>query len=114
MFHDVEEYITNCKRCQKNKYTGPYIKAPFQETDNQFHPWDKLFLDIVSPLPTTEEGLSCQDNLSKYLLVIPMMTQTAEEVALNVMRHIVLQYGIPCSLVTDQGTQLMGDVFKRL
>jgi len=33
MFHDVEEYITNCKVCQKNKFTGPYIKAPFQETD---------------------------------------------------------------------------------
>ena len=58
--------------------------------------------------------LCCQDNLSKYLLVVPMMTQTAEEVALNFMRHIVLQYGIPGSLVTDQGTQFMGDVFKRL
>ena len=43
-----------------------------------------------------------------------MITQTAEEVALNFMRHIVLQYGIPGSLVTDQGTQFMGDVFKRL
>jgi len=39
--------------------------------------------------------------LDKYLLAIPMMTQTAEEVALNFMRHIVLQYGIPCSVVTD-------------
>jgi hypothetical protein len=28
MFRDVEEYITNCKICQKNKFTGPYIKAP--------------------------------------------------------------------------------------
>jgi hypothetical protein len=42
-----------------------------------------------------------------------MVTQTVEEVALNFMRHIVLQYGIPCSLVTDQGMQFMGDVFKR-
>ena len=118
MFHDVEEYITNCRICQKNKFTGPYVKAPFQETDTQFHPWDKLYLDIVGPLPVTEEGhkyvLTCQDNLSKYLLAIPMMTQTAEEVVLNFMRHIVLQYGIPCSVVTDQGTQFMGDVFKSL
>ena len=41
-----------------------------------------------------EEGikyvLSCQDNLSKYLLTIPMTTQTAEEVALSFMRYIVL------------------------
>ena len=58
--------------------------------------------------------LTCQDNLSKYLLAIPMMTQTAEEVALNFMRYVVLQYGIPCSIVTDQGTQFMGDVLRRL
>jgi hypothetical protein len=43
-----------------------------------------------------------------------MMTQTAEEVGLNFMRHIVLQYGIPCSVVTDQGSQFMGGVFKRV
>ena len=118
MFHDVEEYITNCRVCQQNKFTGPYIKAPFHETDTQFHPWDKLYLDIVGPLPLTEDGhkyvLTCQDNLSKYLLAIPLMTQTAEEVALNFMRYVVLQYGIPCSIVTDQGTQFMGDVLRRL
>ena len=118
MFHDVEEYVTSCKICQKNKFTGPYVKAPFQETDTQFHPWDKVYLDIVGPLPGTEEGhkyvLTCQDNLSKYLLAIPMITQTAEEVALNFMRHIILQYGVPHSVVTDQGTQFMCDVFKRL
>jgi hypothetical protein len=58
MFHDVEEYITNCKTCQKNKFTGPYIKAPFQETDTQFHPWDKLYLDIVGPLLMRERRRS--------------------------------------------------------
>ena len=85
MFHDVEDYITRCKICQKNKFTGPYIQASFQETDTQFQPWEKLYLDIVGPLPMTEEGhkymLTCQDNLSKYLFAIPMLTQTAEEVA---------------------------------
>jgi hypothetical protein len=65
-----------------------------------------------------EEGnkyvLICQDNFSKYLLAIPMMTQSAEEVALNFMHCILLQYGIPCSIVRDQGKQFMGNVLKRL
>jgi len=118
MYHDVENYVTNCKICQKSKFTAPYFRAPFQETDTQFHPWDKLYLDIVGPVPMTGEGykyiLTYQDTLSKYLVAIPMFTQTAEEVALNFMRHVVLQYGIPSSIVTDQGTQFMGDIFKRL
>ena len=53
----------------KNKLTGPYVKAPFKETDTQFHPWDEVYLDIVGPLPGTEGHkyvLTCQDNLSKY------------------------------------------------
>jgi hypothetical protein len=68
MFHDVEEYIRKCEVCQKNKYTGPYVKAPFQETDTQYHPWDKIHLDIVGPLQITNEGYkyiqTSQDNLS--------------------------------------------------
>jgi len=80
MFHDVQEYITNCRVRQQNKFTGPYIKAPFHDTDTLFHPWDKFYLDIVGPLPLTQEGhkyvLNCQDNLSKYLLSIPTMTNS--------------------------------------
>jgi hypothetical protein len=71
MFHDVDNYIKWCEICQKNKFTGPYIKAPFQETDTQYQPWHKLYLDIVGPLPVTEGYeyiLTCQDNLSMYLL----------------------------------------------
>jgi hypothetical protein len=118
MFQDVEIYIKNCVTCQRNKYTGPYTKAPFQETDTQYQPWDKIYLDIVGPLNMTEDGykyiLTCQDNLSKYLIAAPMLTQTAEEVSLTFLRHVVLLYGIPQSIVTDQGTQFMSDVFTRL
>ena len=52
---------------------------------------------------------TCQDNLSKYLLVIPMITQTADEVALTFLRYVILHYGIPNSIVTDQGSQFMSD-----
>jgi len=108
--------VTNCKICEKNKFTVPYFRAPLQETDTQFHPWDKLYHDIVRPLPLTGHKyiLTCQNNLSKYLEAIPMFTQTAEEVALNFMRYVILQYSIPSSIVKDQGTRFMGYIFKRL
>jgi len=69
MFQDVEDYIRECEVCQKNKFTGPYVKTTFQGMDTQYQPWDKLYLDIVGPLPMTEEGykyiLTFQHNLSK-------------------------------------------------
>ena len=118
MFHDIEEYIRKCEVCQINKYTGPYVKALFQETDTQYQPWDKIYLDTVGPSQITNEGykyiLTCQDNLSKYLIATPMMTQTADEVSLIFLRHVLLHYGIPNSIVTGQGSQFMGDIFKKL
>ena len=118
MFHDVEEYIRKCEVCQTYKYTGPYVKALFQETDTQYQPWNKIYLDIVGPSQITNEGhkyiLTCQDCLSKYLIAIPMMTQTADEVSLIFLRHVLLHYGIPNSIGTGQGSQFMGDIFKRL
>jgi len=64
--------------------------------DTQFHPWDKLYLNIVGPLPMTEEGhkyvLTCQDNLSKDMIAIPMITQTTDKVASNFMRRIAIQH----------------------
>jgi hypothetical protein len=72
MYHDVEDYITNCETYQKNKFTVPYFKDAFQETDTQLHPWDKIYLDIVGPMTVTEACykyiLTCQDNMSKYLV----------------------------------------------
>ena len=58
--------------------------------------------------------VTCQDNLSKCLVAIPMITQTADEVLLTFLRYITLHYGIPNSIVTEQGPQFMSDIFKRL
>jgi len=48
--------------------------------------------------------LTCQDNLSKYLLATRMITQTADEVALNFLRYVSLHYGITNLIVTDEGS----------
>ena len=58
--------------------------------------------------------LTCQDNLSMYLLATSMVRQTADEVALIFLRYVLLHYDIPNCIVTDQGTQFMCDIFKQL
>jgi hypothetical protein len=58
--------------------------------------------------------LTCQDNLSKYFIAVPIENQTAEEVTNAFVRNIVLIYGIPTEIVTDQGANFMSDVFKRI
>jgi hypothetical protein len=114
---DVTTFIKKCKTCQLNKETHPKIKLPLTVTDTKLSPWEKLYLDIVGPLPLTENGmkyiLTCQDNLSKYFIAIPLQNQTTEEVVDAFVKNILI-YGIPTEIVTDQGANFMGDIFKRI
>jgi len=49
------------------------------------HPFDKCHLDIVGPLPVTQGNnkyiLTFQDDLSKYVVAVPLGQQEAETVA---------------------------------
>jgi hypothetical protein len=93
--------------CQLNKETQPNSKLPLTITDTKATPWEKIYLDIVGPLPVTERGmkyiLTCQDNLSKYIIAIPIQNKSAKEVTNAFVRNIILIYGIPAEIVTDQG-----------
>jgi hypothetical protein len=115
---DVAQYVKHCKVCQLNKETHQPIKLPLTITDTKSTPWGKIYLDIVGPLPPTETYmkyiLTCQDNLSKYIIAIPISNQSAEEVANAFVKNIILVYGIPTEIVTDQGSNFMSDLFKRI
>jgi hypothetical protein len=118
MEQEVSQFIKNCKICQLNKETRKNIKLPLTITDTKSCPWEKLYLDVVGPLTNTQTGmryiLTCQDNLSKYIMAVPIENQTAEKVAEAFVKNIILIYGIPNEIVTDQGSNFMGDVFKRI
>jgi transposase InsO family protein len=58
--------------------------------------------------------LTCQDNLSKYFIAVPLQNQTAEEVTIAFVKNIILIYGIPNEIVMDQGANFMSDIFKRI
>ena len=111
MFRDVTDYIVKCKICQENTSLQALLLKLRSKKRIHVFLWDKLHLNIVGPLPLTGHKyiLTCQDNLSKYLLAISMTTQTADVVAFK-----FLQYVIAGSIITDQGAQFMGDIFKRL
>jgi hypothetical protein len=110
---DVASYIRTCEIRQKMKHSKEN-RCQLQITDTQEEPWKKLYLDVVGPLPCTEEGhtyiLTCQDNLSKYLIAEPLRNQTVEEVSEALTHRVLLVYGIPGIILTDQGSNFMSGV----
>jgi hypothetical protein len=115
MRREVEEYVKQCKSCQINKILTPKHKAPMEITTTAESPFEKCFLNIVGPLPVMLEGnkyiLTFQDDLSKYLVAVPIGKLDAETVAKVFVEKIVLTYGMPQTLQTDQGANFVSEVF---
>lgn len=118
MKRDIEEYIRKCPSCQKNKLTQAKTKMPLEITDTAKTVFEKCSMDIVGPLSISNNGnkymLTFQDDLSKFTLAVPIERQDADTVAEAFVENIVLRYGIPSVLLTDQGSNFLSDVFKRV
>ena len=54
-------------------------------TTTAIHPFEKCYTDVVGPLPITQGNnryiLTFQDDLSKYVVAIPIPQQDAETIA---------------------------------
>jgi len=114
---DVENYINKCELCQKNKLSRR-IKAPLIITDTPNKPFEKCALDIVGPMTITNQNnkyiLTFQDNLTKFSKAIPIPNQEANTIAKELVTKIILEYGIPEKILTDQGTNFVSEIFKNV
>jgi hypothetical protein len=116
MKQDVEEYVKKCTKCQLNKTLRPKRKAPMETTSTARRPFEKCALDVVGPITETKSGnkyiLTFQDDLTKFLVAIPIPQQDAETVAKEFVLNIVLKFGAPAQVLTDQGSNFLSDLFK--
>jgi transposase InsO family protein len=91
---------------------------PLQITTTPDVVWEKSSLDIVGPLTTTLAGnrylLTFQDELSKFTLAVPIQQQDSVTVAKVFVKEVVLKFGIPQVLLTDQGTNFLSELFANV
>jgi hypothetical protein len=78
---------------------------PLQITATPDVVWEKCSSDMMGPLTTTLHGnryfITFQDELSKFTPAVPIQQQDAETVA-KAFAEVVLTFGIPQLLLTDQ------------
>lgn len=121
MKKDIEQYVKSCPICQKTKTGRRKVKAPLVITDNAQRPFEKLYVDVVGPLPPSgEEGykyiFSVCDCLSRFVIFRPMKDQTSETLARVLFEEVVCKFMVPEVIVSDNGpsfvSKLMQDVYK--
>lgn len=83
-------------------------------------PFDKIYIDIVGPLPMTIPNgnkyiLSMVDDLSKFVEFVAIPDQQANTVARALFEEILCKcrYNIPKVLVSDNGTNFTSNILKQ-
>ena len=116
MASQVKDFCRACLSCQRAKVTR-HTRAPLMPLDVPDRRFSALHLDIVGPLPESE---GCQylltviDRYTRWLEAIPLPDITARTCARALLRHWVSRYGVPETLVTDQGRQFTSDLWAAL
>ena len=85
-------------------------------TTTDKHSFERCALDIVGPLTETTSRnkyiLTFQDDLSTFLVTVPIPQQDAEKIATAFVLNVVVKFGAPAEILTDQGSSFLIDLFK--
>lgn len=113
---DVQAYVSSCSSCKKNKSSNTTIQQPMVITTTASRPFERIALDIVGPLATSERQnsyiLTIQDDLTKFSAAFPLRTHDANSVAKALVEGFICQHGIPEIILTDCGTEFLSKLFK--
>ena len=113
---DIVRWISWCDKCQKRSQPSRG-RAPLQQVPVGF-PMERMAVDILGPLPITDRG-------NKYIVVIcdyftkwteshPLPNQEAITVADCLVTEVVLRFGAPYQLHSDQGPNFESKLFQEM
>lgn len=116
MYVDIAAYVRSCLDCQSSKksYTNskpPLCPLPVPQL------FQRLHIDFLGPLVTTEEGykyiLLIVDAYSKWPEAFPLNSSDTK-VAWVLYREIFCRYGAPDMLLSDRGQNFLSKLITEL
>ena len=114
---DVQEWCRNCDLCAEKRGPPRRPRAPMRQY-LVGAPMERLALDILGPLPTSNLGnkyiLIVADYFSKWIEAFPMPNQEAHTVAELLVKEVVCRFGVPLLIHSDQGRNFESAVFTEM
>ena len=116
MADDVGDWLRNCTTCMKRKSpTGRYHPLGNIPTG---HRWDRIAMDILDVCYPTPDGfryiLVIADYFSKWTEAFPIKDKCADTVADVLVDKIIVRFGIPLVIHSDQGREFENGLMKSL
>lgn len=116
MNSDIKKWTQSCLKCQKSKVNRHTVSkiGIFRDSGRFEH----LHIDIVGPLPTSEQGyrycVTMIDRFTHWPEAIPTTDILADTIAKVLYENWICRFGCPKRLTSDQGRQFESNLFKSL
>ena len=117
MYGCTKLFVDSCLSCQQTKCLTKPGKAPLVKMVIPTKPMDFIAMDIAyMPIDTSgyQYFLLLGDIFSKYIAAVPMKNQTALSVIKALNGEWIYHHGSPHYLLSDQASNVDGDVVKEL
>ena len=115
MQSDAVRYVRKCDKCQR---FAPKIHQPARELNQLSSPWPfaQWSLDIVGPLPRAPGNkkflIVATDYFTKWVEAEPLSHIREVDTKRFLWKSIITRFGIPWAVISDNGTQFEGKLFK--
>ncbi|KAJ3685541.1 hypothetical protein LUZ61_014705 [Rhynchospora tenuis] len=112
---DVEEFIRRCEKCQLHSRIPRQPPHAMQSIASPW-PFDVWGIDLLGPFPQGQGNVKflvvAVEYFTKWIEAKPLATISSQKVVDFVRHQIVYRYGLPHTIISDNGTQFSGTPFQ--
>lgn len=113
---DVRKYVNDCELCKTSKVPNYTLRPPMQTMAESNRPFERLYVDLIGPFPRTGAGnigiFIVLDHMSKFVFLKPLKKFSTGLIMTYLKENIFDCFGVPESLVSDNGSQFRSKDFK--
>ena len=117
LIHYLCSYIKSCYICQLSHNEKPPTRQLQTPYNLNYRPLSRLSIDL-KVLPKSNKGhkyiLCITDEVTNYLITVPIYQSKAEEIGDAVMEHVITKYCIPDCIIMDKESAFMLSVINYL
>ena len=123
MLADIRNHVNSCLPCAQNNHRRQKPPGTLKPIPPPEGIWKLLSMDFHGPIvPTSKKGnryiISLTDVLSKFVIAKAVKDCTATTAVNFLINEVILKYGTPTCILTDNGShftaQLMTNLFQQL